>query len=92
MYAGELDDDLTCVRCIVGTAEWATENLGGVWQGSDHKVGVGWTWDQIDGWRPPQPASDCVWDDINLVWDCPAPEPLEGVTGEITGVPEGGGV
>jgi len=75
-YAGELDADGVCLRCIVGTAEWAEANLGGDWQDSPTKVGVGWTWSEADGWRPPQPSPDCVWDDVANVWDCPEPDPL----------------
>ena len=73
-YAGELDADGVCLRCIVGTAEWAETNLGGTWQDSPTKVGVGWTWSEADGWRPPQPSPDCVWDDAVQAWDCP-PDP-----------------
>ena len=58
----------------VGTAEWAEANLGGTWQDSPTKVGIGWTWSEADGWRPPQPSPDCVWDDATGAWDCP-PEP-----------------
>jgi hypothetical protein len=39
---------------IVGTAEWATDNLGGEWVDSPVKVGIGWT--LIDGViTPPEP-------------------------------------
>jgi hypothetical protein len=31
------------VQVIVGEPEWASERLGGVWVGSEVKVGVGWT-------------------------------------------------
>ena len=29
-YAAELDDNAQVLRVIVGTAQWATDNLGGV--------------------------------------------------------------
>ena len=45
-YAAELDADGYVVRVIVGTAEWATENLGGTWVDSD-PCGPGWRW--VDG-------------------------------------------
>jgi hypothetical protein len=44
-YAAELDDDNVVVRVIVGTADWATDMLGGRWVDSAEKVGAGWVWD-----------------------------------------------
>jgi hypothetical protein len=44
-YATEIDPDNLALRCIVGTAEWATVNLGSTWIGTDYKVGIGWMWD-----------------------------------------------
>lgn len=52
-YAGELDADNVCLRCIVGTAEWATGALGGFWVDSLEKVGIGWSWDPDTGFTPP---------------------------------------
>lgn len=52
-YAGELDNNLICVRCIVGSAQWAAENLGGIWADSPTKIGVGWTFSETEGWLPP---------------------------------------
>jgi hypothetical protein len=43
-YAAELDDADTVLRVIVGTAEWATDMLGGRWVDSADKVGAGWVW------------------------------------------------
>jgi hypothetical protein len=55
-YAAELNDDVV-VRVIVGTAQWATDNLGGTWVDSPVKVGSGWT--HIDGQIvPPEPNPD----------------------------------
>jgi hypothetical protein len=42
-HAAELDANNTVIRVIVGTAEWATANLGGVWVDSP-KCGPGWTY------------------------------------------------
>ena len=53
-YAAELDNDAQVVRVIVGDAQWATDNLGGTWVDSPHKVGAGWAY--IDGQIiPPEP-------------------------------------
>lgn len=53
-YAAELDEQMVCVRCIVGSAQWAATNLGGIWVDSDTKVGIGWTYTD-DGWVIPEP-------------------------------------
>jgi hypothetical protein len=45
-YAAEIVDGQV-IRVIVGDPVWAVENLGGVWVGSDTKVGVGWLWDGV---------------------------------------------
>jgi hypothetical protein len=71
-HCSQLENDVA-TRCIVGTAEWATEHLGGMWHDSP-KTGPGWTYHGGDDWRPPQPAPDCVWDAATHAWDCP-PEP-----------------
>ena len=53
-YAAEIVDGQV-VRAIVGDPVWAAENLGGVWVGSDTKVGVGWLWDGVALTPPPSP-------------------------------------
>jgi len=53
----ELNDNVV-VRVIVGTADWATEHLGGVWVDIDHKAGPGWTYDGTDIVPPPAPEPD----------------------------------
>ena len=46
-YAAELDHTNTITRVIVGTAQWATEMLGGNWVDTPEKVGPGWQY--VDG-------------------------------------------
>jgi hypothetical protein len=63
-YAAKVEDG-TVVQVIVGTPEWATSRLGGVWLPSDVKVGVGWQ--VVDGTiTPPEPdeLEDTPGDDI----------------------------
>lgn len=43
----------TVQQVIVGTAEWAIENLGGQWIDSQTLVGIGWSWDEVNGFQPP---------------------------------------
>lgn len=56
-YAGEVVNG-ECVRCIVGTAAWAIENLGGEWYDSPDKIGIGWLWDGQQFNPPPTPDPD----------------------------------
>jgi hypothetical protein len=63
-YAAELDDNVV-VRVIVGTAQWATGNLGGTWVDSPVKAGPGWTYDGTDVVPPPAPEPDAQGDDLD---------------------------
>jgi hypothetical protein len=64
-YAAQVDDTGTVVQVIVGTADWATSRLGGVWLDSETLVGIGWQ--VVDGTiTPPEPdeLEDTPGDDI----------------------------
>ena len=53
VYAAQVVDGVVA-QVIVGSAVWAADRLGGVWVGSDVKVGVGWL--VADGVvTPPEP-------------------------------------
>lgn len=62
-YAAELDDTNTVLRVIVGTADWAADNLGGTWVQSATKVGADWTWVKGE-WVPPEPDDLHDLDDV----------------------------
>jgi hypothetical protein len=51
-YAAQIENGVI-LQVIVGDALWATERLGGFWVDSDTLVGIGWTWDEINGFQPP---------------------------------------
>ena len=70
-YAAQVEDGVV-VQAIVGDPAWASDRLGGVWVGSDAKVGIGWTYTDTDGFRPPQPYPSWTWDDG---WHPPVPYP-----------------
>jgi hypothetical protein len=55
IYAAQIENDLV-VQVIVGDPVWAAENIGGVWVGSDTKVGIGWLWDGVS--LAPSPAPE----------------------------------
>ncbi len=79
-YAAEVDGDGRVVRVIVGSADWASEHLGGEWIDSDDKVGAGWETYE-GGLRPAAPFPSWRWDgarwcapiaipeDVECVWD-----------------------
>jgi hypothetical protein len=54
-YAARIEDGIV-TQVIVGDPVWAADRLGGVWAGSDSKVGVGWTY--TDGTFTPPPAPE----------------------------------
>jgi hypothetical protein len=54
-YAAKVEDGVI-TQVIVGTPEWAAERLGGVWVGSDTKVGQGWL--LVEGQIVPPPAPE----------------------------------
>lgn len=56
-YAAELDADNIVVRVIVGTAEWASDMLGGTWVDCE-PCGPGWVWDGEAMIPPPEPEPD----------------------------------
>lgn len=74
-YAGEVVDGFV-VRAVVGTAEWAIQNLGGEWHESENKISVPGTWNEQDGFRSLQPSPDCWWE--NNSWVCPESEDFDG--------------
>lgn len=51
-YAALISNGLV-QQVIVGTAEWAIPRLGGTWIDSETLVGIGWTWDETNGFQPP---------------------------------------
>ena len=53
-YAAKVKDG-TVVEVIVGDPAWASDRLGGMWVGSDVKVGIGWTVDGDTISPPPAP-------------------------------------
>ena len=54
IYAAHIDNGIV-TQVIVGTAEWATDRLGGLWVDSDTLVGIGWLYDETNGFQPPEP-------------------------------------
>jgi hypothetical protein len=64
-YAAKLNDDNVVLRVIVGTAEWAADNLDGRWVNSAVKVGAGWTYNGTDIVPPPAPEPDAQGDDLD---------------------------
>lgn len=74
-YAAQVEDGIV-VQAIVGDPAWAADRLGGEWHGTDSKVGIGWTYTEQDGFRPPQPYPSWSWD--GTAWQPPVPYPNDG--------------
>jgi len=75
MYAAELSESNVVLRVIVGSAEWAIENLGGTWVESESKIGIDWVLfgDEL---RPPAPFASWIWSDGQ--WVSPILMPIQG--------------
>ena len=57
-YVAQIQDgivvDITVATSgTVGNAEWCIDRLGGLWIDTDTLVGIGWTWDETNGFQPP---------------------------------------
>lgn len=74
-YAAKVENGIV-VQTIVGDPEWAFTRLGGEWHGTDAKVGIDWTYEENEGFRPPQPYSSWAWADDS--WHPPVPYPNDG--------------
>mgnify|MGYP001553094735 CR=1 FL=1 len=73
MRTAKVNEQGIVEQCIVGEAEWASRNLGGMWVNTEKKVGIGWTYDFTYGFRPPQPYPSWTWE--NDKWNAPVPYP-----------------
>lgn len=71
-YAAQIENGIV-LQAIVGDAAWAADRLSGMWHGTDTKVGIGWTYTEQDGFRPPQPYPSWSWDGTG--WQPPIPMP-----------------
>lgn len=71
-YAGKVENGIV-VQAIVGTAQWATENLGGEWYDSPKKIPIPGLWDLEHSFRPLQPFPSWIWD--GSTWQPPVPYP-----------------
>ncbi len=54
MYSANIENGIV-KQVIVGNSTWAIENLGGTWVDTEVLVGIGWTWNEIEGFRSLQP-------------------------------------
>lgn len=62
------------VNVTVGDdADWCANVFGGTWVATEQHVGVGWTYNDQDGFRPLQPYPSWTWQDG--AWRAPLPYP-----------------
>lgn len=52
VYAAQIENNLV-TQVIVGTASWANDRLGGQWVDAPTLVGIGWAWDETNGFQEP---------------------------------------
>lgn len=61
---------------ICDNEQWAIERLGGVWVCSDETlVGIGYTYNETDGFRQPKPYPSWIWNAETKTWNAPVPHP-----------------
>lgn len=46
--------------------------------GMDPRPGIGWTWDEVNGYRPPKPFDSWSWN--GMVWEAPVVQPGDNYT------------
>ena len=63
--AAELDDNNVVIQVIVGDAQFATDNLGGVWVPINHNAGPGWLFDGTDVVPPSAPDNNDLDNDLD---------------------------
>jgi hypothetical protein len=56
-YAAQIQNGVVH-QVTVGNAEWCINRLGGLWVDTGTLVGIGWTWDEINGFQPPAPSAE----------------------------------
>jgi hypothetical protein len=70
-------EDGTVQQVIVGTVQWAQENLGGEWvDASDVQCGAGFTYDGSK-FIPPKPFASWVYVEDGNYWKAPVDHPME---------------
>jgi hypothetical protein len=79
-YVAQLDDDNVVVNVVVSdSVEWAVENFGGVWVGSDNRIGLNYTYDEeLDAFIPPKPFESWILNEDTFLWGAPIPYPNDG--------------
>lgn len=64
-------------QVIVGTVQWAQENLEGEWiDSTGHSVGIGFTFDGSK-FIPPKPFASWVYVEDGNYWQAPVPVPSD---------------
>jgi hypothetical protein len=76
-YAGRVNNGVV-VEAIVGTAEWAIQNLGGEWHDSETKIRVPGLWDDANGFQPMPAPEQADEPSTGMSEPPPAPEPVDG--------------
>ena len=76
MFVARIDERTVTQVTVGDDAGWCATVFGGVWIATEQHVGIGWTYSEQDGFRPPRPFPSWTWDGER--WVPPVPQPDEG--------------
>jgi hypothetical protein len=75
-YCCKIVDGIVTKVIVCDNEQWAIAKLGGVWVCSDStSVGIGYTYNETDGFRPLQPYPSWIWNSETKMWNPPVPYP-----------------
>ena len=68
----KIEDGIVTQVIVCDSAEWAQNKLGGTWLSCDTcRVGIGFTFTEKEGFRPPKPHEMAYWDLTEGQWIIP---------------------
>ena len=75
-YCAKIENGTVTNVIVCDNEKWANDNLGGTWVATTERVGKGWTYNETEGFRLPQPYPSWVWNGTK--WEAPKPYPNDG--------------
>lgn len=69
MNAAKIKDGIVVQVILCDNVNWANQKLGGTWVScGDCPVGIGFTYTELEGFRPPKPHPDSYWIELENRW------------------------
>lgn len=76
-YCAKIASGMVTQVIVCSNPDWAAQHLGGKWICTEGQlVGIGWTYGDDEGCRPPPPYASWEWDGSQ--WKAPVAQPAEG--------------